>query len=46
MRKIKRVAIIIGVSAMAMVGCKGKESVVVTSEMTEVKKDAEVKESE
>jgi len=46
MRKIKRVAIIIGVSAMAMVGCKGKESVVVTSEMTEVEKDAEVKESE
>ena len=46
MRKIKQVAIIIGISAMTIVGCKGKESVVVTSEMTEVEKDAEVKESE
>ena len=46
MRKIKQVAIIIGISAMAIVGCKGKESVVVTSEMAEVEKDAEVKESE
>jgi len=39
-------AIIIGISAMAIVGCKGKESVVVTGETTEVEKDAEVKESE
>ena len=46
MRKIKQVAIIIGISAMAIVGCKGKESVVVTGETTEVEKDAEVKESE
>ena len=46
MRKIKQMAIIIGISAMAIVGCKGKESVVVTGETTEVEKDAEVKESE
>jgi len=46
MRKIKQVAIIIGISAMAIVGCKGKESVVVTGETTEVEKDAEAKESE
>jgi len=45
MRKIKQVAIIIGISAMTIVGCKGKESVVVTSETTEVEKDAEVKAS-
>ena len=30
MRKIKQVAIIIGISAMVIVGCKGKESVVAT----------------
>ena len=46
MRKIKQMAIIIGISAMAIVGCKGKESVVVTGETTEVEKDAEAKESE
>jgi len=33
MKKIKQVVIIIGISAMAIVGCKGKESVVATADM-------------
>jgi len=46
MRKIKQVAIIIGISAMVIVGCKGKEPVAVTGEPTEVEMGEEVKESE
>ena len=46
MRKIKQMAIVIGISAMAIVGCKGKEPVTVTGEPTEVETGEEVKENE
>jgi len=42
MRKIKQVAIIIGISAMAIVGCKGKESVVAPDMGIEITKDTVV----
>ena len=42
MRKIKQVAIIIGISAMAIVGCKGKESVVAPDMGIETTKDTVV----
>ena len=42
MRKIKQVAIIIGISAMVMVGCKGKESVTVTDTVLGTTKDTMV----
>jgi len=43
---IRQVAIVIGISAMALVGCREKEPVAVTGESTEVKTGVEVKESE
>ena len=46
MRMIRQVAIVIGISAMVLVGCSGKESVAVTGESTEVKTGVEVNESE
>jgi len=46
MRMIRQVAIVIGISAMALVGCREKEPVAVTGESTEVKTGVEVKESE
>jgi len=42
MRKIKQVAIIIGISAMVIVGCKGKEPVVTTDMGIEIIKDTVV----
>jgi len=42
MKKIKQVVIIIGISAMAIVGCKGKESVVATDMAIETAKDTMV----
>jgi len=42
MKKIKQVVIIIGISAMAIVGCKGKESVVATDMEIETIKDTVV----
>ena len=45
MRKIKQVAIIIGISTMVVVGCKEKEPMAVIGEAKEVEKSAEVEES-
>ena len=42
MRKIKQVALIIAISAMAIVGCKGKESVVASDMGIETTKDTMV----
>ena len=46
MIKNRQVAIVIGISVMALVGCRGKESVAITGESPEVKTGVEVKESE
>ena len=45
MRKIRQVAIVIGISTMVVVGCKEKEPMAVMGEATEVQKSAEVEES-
>jgi len=46
MRKIRQVAIVIGISAMTIVGCKGNEQTVpVTDKTAEIGNNIEVEES-
>jgi len=46
MRKIRQIAIVIGISAMVLVGCKGNEQIVPTTGRTaEIENDSEIEES-
>jgi len=45
MRKIRQVAIVIGISAMTIMGCKGNEQAVTTGRTAEIANDSETEES-